>query len=92
MIIVVLDGLNQQVVKQKLTGLQWIADVSFIEQVNLQTPHYMPYLQGILGVAIRRGEIPGFKDFLLKIHPDNYLDISHENIIVSLVFDFSIFV
>ena len=71
-------------VRQKVTGLQWIADVGWIADPNLQTPRYMPYLRGTLGIAVRRGEIPGFRDFLLDIHPENDLD-SHGNIIVSLV-------
>uniref|UniRef100_A0A4W6FCP2 G-protein coupled receptors family 3 profile domain-containing protein n=1 Tax=Lates calcarifer TaxID=8187 RepID=A0A4W6FCP2_LATCA len=36
----------------------------------LQTPHLMPYLDGTLGIAIRRGEMPGLRDFLLQIRPD----------------------
>ena len=37
----------------------------------LQIPSYMPFLAGTLGIAIRRGEIPGLRDFLLRIRPDN---------------------
>ena len=48
----------------------------------LQTPDLMPYLAGTLGIAIRRGEIPGFKEFLLQIHPDLHHNNSYGNSIV----------
>lgn len=32
----------------------------------------MPFLGGTLGIAIRRGEIPGLSDFLQKLHPDQH--------------------
>ena len=73
-------------VKQNVTGLQWISDVGWTTDTNFQTPHFMPYLAGTLGVAVRRGEIAGLEDFLLKIHPDNDPDNRHENIVVSLLF------
>ena len=68
-----------------MTGLQWLASETWATYTVLQTPHFMPYLRGTLGIAIRRGEIPGLKDFLLKIHPDNDPDNSHENSIVSIL-------
>ncbi|KAG7495886.1 extracellular calcium-sensing receptor-like [Solea senegalensis] len=59
-----------EVVRQNVTGLQWIASEAWSSLDVLQTPHLMPYLGGTLGIAIRRGEIPGLSDFLLQIHPD----------------------
>uniref|UniRef100_A0A3Q2V961 G-protein coupled receptors family 3 profile domain-containing protein n=1 Tax=Haplochromis burtoni TaxID=8153 RepID=A0A3Q2V961_HAPBU len=50
--------------------------INLMEEVNegwtatagvLQTPQFMPYLGGTLGIAIRRGEIPGLREFLLQI-------------------------
>ncbi|XP_029923173.1 extracellular calcium-sensing receptor-like, partial [Myripristis murdjan] len=60
-----------QVVKQNVTGLQWIASEAWTTATRLQTPNLMPYLGGTLGIAIRRGEIPGLRDFLLRISPDS---------------------
>ena len=80
------NTINQQVVRQNVTGLQWISSDGWTTRSNVQTPHFMPYLRGTLGVALRRGEIPGLKDFLLKIHPGNDSDKSHEDNIVSLFF------
>ncbi|XP_070761763.1 extracellular calcium-sensing receptor-like [Enoplosus armatus] len=59
-----------EVVKQNVTGLQWMASEAWTAAAVLQTPHHMPYLGGTLGIAIRRGEIPGLRDFLLRIRLD----------------------
>ncbi|XP_044059715.1 extracellular calcium-sensing receptor-like isoform X3 [Siniperca chuatsi] len=59
-----------QVVRQNVTGRQWIASEAWTAAAVLQTPRLMPYLSGTLGIAIRRGEIPGLREFLLQIHPD----------------------
>ena len=79
-------------VKQNVSGLQWIATWHWAALLTvLQSPHFVhlvPYLRGTLGVAVHRGEIPGLKDFLLKIHPGNEPDNSHESTIVSLMFNF----
>uniref|UniRef100_A0A3Q1IXW3 G-protein coupled receptors family 3 profile domain-containing protein n=1 Tax=Anabas testudineus TaxID=64144 RepID=A0A3Q1IXW3_ANATE len=64
--------LMEEVVTQKVTGLQWMASEAWTSVDVLQTPEFMPYLAGTLGIAIRRGEMTGFKDFLLRIQPDQY--------------------
>ncbi|XP_061575486.1 extracellular calcium-sensing receptor-like [Cololabis saira] len=62
--------LMEEVVRQNVTGLQWMASEAWTAAAVLQTPDFMPYLSGLLGIAIRRGEIPGLKNFLLQISPD----------------------
>ncbi|XP_044059713.1 extracellular calcium-sensing receptor-like isoform X1 [Siniperca chuatsi] len=62
--------LMEEVVRQNVTGRQWIASEAWTAAAVLQTPRLMPYLSGTLGIAIRRGEIPGLREFLLQIHPD----------------------
>ncbi|XP_028276144.1 extracellular calcium-sensing receptor-like [Parambassis ranga] len=64
--------LMEEVVRQNVTGLQWMASEAWTSVDVLQTPEFMPYLGGTLGIAIRRGEIAGFKDFLLRIRPDQH--------------------
>ncbi|XP_038548425.1 extracellular calcium-sensing receptor-like [Micropterus salmoides] len=68
-----------QVVRQNVTGQQWIASEAWTAAAVLQTPRLMPYLSGTLGIAIRRGEIPGFREFLLQIHPDHNGNDSYGN-------------
>uniref|UniRef100_A0A672GX44 Extracellular calcium-sensing receptor-like n=1 Tax=Salarias fasciatus TaxID=181472 RepID=A0A672GX44_SALFA len=62
--------LMEEVVRQNVTGLQWMASEAWTAAAVLQTPRLMPYLGGSLGIAIRRGEIPGLRDFLLGTQPD----------------------
>ncbi|XP_059931728.1 extracellular calcium-sensing receptor-like isoform X2 [Gadus macrocephalus] len=63
-------NLMEEVVKQNLTGLQWMASEAWTAAKVLHTPSYMPFLAGTLGIAIRRGEIPGLRNFLLTIRPE----------------------
>ncbi|XP_041796575.1 extracellular calcium-sensing receptor-like [Chelmon rostratus] len=65
-------NLMEEVVRQNVTGLQWMASEAWTAATVLQTPHLMPYLGGTLGIAIRRGEIPGLRKFLLQIRPDQH--------------------
>ncbi|XP_044210533.1 extracellular calcium-sensing receptor-like [Thunnus albacares] len=71
--------LMEEVVKQNVTGRQWIASEAWTAGAVLQTPDLMPYLGGTLGIAIRRGEIPGLKDFLLRTRPDLHHNNSYGN-------------
>ncbi|XP_056466445.1 extracellular calcium-sensing receptor-like [Gadus chalcogrammus] len=74
--------LMEEVVKQNVTGLQWIASEAWSTAKVLHTPSYMPFLAGTLGIAIRRGEIPGLRDFLLTIRPDNDTLSTQDNTLV----------
>uniref|UniRef100_A0A3Q3GVD6 Extracellular calcium-sensing receptor-like n=2 Tax=Kryptolebias marmoratus TaxID=37003 RepID=A0A3Q3GVD6_KRYMA len=79
--------LMEQVVKQNLTGLQWIASEAWTLVDGLQTSTFMPFLRGTLGIAVRRGEMPGLKDFLLKIHPEQQNNNIDENSMVKLFWE-----
>uniref|UniRef100_A0A7N6F8L9 G-protein coupled receptors family 3 profile domain-containing protein n=1 Tax=Anabas testudineus TaxID=64144 RepID=A0A7N6F8L9_ANATE len=70
-------ALMEEVIRQNVTGLQWIASEAWASVTVLQMPDLMPYLGGTLGIAIRRGEIPGLRDFLLQIRPDLQHNSSH---------------
>ncbi|XP_059187159.1 extracellular calcium-sensing receptor-like [Centropristis striata] len=59
--------LMEEVLKQNVTDRQWIASEAWTTATALHTAHLMPYLRGTLGIAIRRGEIAGLRDFLLQI-------------------------
>ncbi|KAM9852844.1 extracellular calcium-sensing receptor-like [Aulostomus maculatus] len=71
--------LMEEVIRQNVTGRQWIASEAWIASTLLQTPRLRPYLGGTIGIAIRRGEIPGLQDFLLRIHPDLNANKTNEN-------------
>ncbi|XP_043072430.1 extracellular calcium-sensing receptor-like [Puntigrus tetrazona] len=63
--------LMDEVVLQNLTGRQWIASEAWATAPVFQTPRFLPFLRGTLGIAIRHGEILGLKEFLLNLHPSN---------------------
>ncbi|XP_030257262.1 LOW QUALITY PROTEIN: extracellular calcium-sensing receptor-like [Sparus aurata] len=82
-------NLMEEVVRQNVTGLQWMASEAWTASTVLQTPDFMAYLAGTLGIAIRRGEIPGFKEFLLQIHPDLHHNSGYRNSMVSQFWEFT---
>ncbi|KAM9358873.1 extracellular calcium-sensing receptor-like [Symphorus nematophorus] len=65
-------NLMEEVVRQNVTDLQWMTSEAWSAATMLQAPHLMPYLAGTLGIAIRRGEIAGLREFLLQIRPDHH--------------------
>ena len=71
-------------VRQNVTGLQWMASEAWTSAAVLQTPDLRLYLGGTLGIAIRRGEIPGLWDFLLRIRPDREDNTNNGNSMVRL--------
>uniref|UniRef100_A0AAZ1XGR2 G-protein coupled receptors family 3 profile domain-containing protein n=2 Tax=Oreochromis aureus TaxID=47969 RepID=A0AAZ1XGR2_OREAU len=76
-------NLMEEVAKQNVTGLQWLASEGWTATgAVLQTPKFMPYLGGTLGIAIRRGEIPGLREFLLQIRPDLHHNNNYGNSMV----------
>nr|XP_040034245.1 extracellular calcium-sensing receptor-like [Gasterosteus aculeatus aculeatus] len=82
-------NLMEEVVRQNVTDLQWMASEAWIAATVLQTPKLMPYIGGTLGIAIRRGEIPGFRDFLLQIRPDLQHNNSYGNSMVNLFWEYT---
>lgn len=58
--------------QKNVTGIQWIASEAWTLIDGLHISAFMPYLGGTLGIAIRRGKIPGLRDFLLKLHPKQH--------------------
>ncbi|KAE8295149.1 Extracellular calcium-sensing receptor [Larimichthys crocea] len=79
-------NLMEEVVRQNVTGLQWIASEAWIAATIFQTSRLIPHLAGTLGIAIRRGELPGLRDFLLQIRPDLH---GNENSLVKLFWEYT---
>ncbi|KAG1927332.1 extracellular calcium-sensing receptor [Pimephales promelas] len=63
--------LLDDLVLQNITGRQWIASEAWATSLVHHTPRLLPFLRGTLGIAIRRGEIQGLHEFLLRLHPSN---------------------
>ncbi|XP_034556363.1 extracellular calcium-sensing receptor-like [Notolabrus celidotus] len=81
--------LMDKVVEQNVTGLQWIASESWTLFAKLQTPRLMPYLGGTLGIAIRRGEIPGLREFLQHTRPELHDNRSDDNSIARQFWEYT---
>ncbi|KAI5611330.1 extracellular calcium-sensing receptor [Silurus asotus] len=62
--------LMDEVSLRNVTGKQWIASEAWATSPIFLTPRLLPFLGGTLGIAIRRGEIAGLRDFLLRLRPD----------------------
>ncbi|KAJ8332214.1 hypothetical protein SKAU_G00428220 [Synaphobranchus kaupii] len=62
--------LAKEIALQNLTGRQWIASEAWATSTISLAPEILPFLGGTLGIAIRRGDIPGLLDFLLSLRPD----------------------
>uniref|UniRef100_A0A3Q3KF89 G-protein coupled receptors family 3 profile domain-containing protein n=1 Tax=Monopterus albus TaxID=43700 RepID=A0A3Q3KF89_MONAL len=88
-VVIVFAPKNHMVVKKNVTGLQWMASEAWTLVDGLHTPAFMPYLGGTLGIAVRRGEIPGLRDFLLQIRPDLHQNNSYANNLVNQFWEYT---
>ncbi|KAA0714814.1 Extracellular calcium-sensing receptor [Triplophysa tibetana] len=61
-----------EALSQNLTGIQWLASEAWITAAVLSTPEFHSILQGSMGYAIRKADIPGLQSFLLRLHPSKY--------------------
>uniref|UniRef100_A0A672G5A1 Extracellular calcium-sensing receptor-like n=1 Tax=Salarias fasciatus TaxID=181472 RepID=A0A672G5A1_SALFA len=65
-------ALFDEVLRTGLTGIQWLASEAWSTAAVLSTPQkYHKILQGSMGFAIRRADIPGLQDFLLRLKPSS---------------------
>ncbi|NP_001077346.1 olfactory receptor CQ19 precursor [Danio rerio] len=63
--------LIDELVLQNMTDRQWIASEAWATSFVHHSPRLLPFLKGTLGIAIRRGEIQGLYEFLLRLQPTN---------------------
>ncbi|XP_039596704.1 extracellular calcium-sensing receptor-like [Polypterus senegalus] len=61
--------LSAEIIRQNVTGRQWIASEAWSTSNILATNENFPSFGGTIGIAIRRGEIPELENFLLQIQP-----------------------
>ncbi|XP_030236336.1 extracellular calcium-sensing receptor-like isoform X1 [Gadus morhua] len=64
-----MDILIEEAVRQNLTGLQWVGSESWITAGHLATQRNTAILTGSLGFTIRKSNISGLKEFLLRVSP-----------------------
>ncbi|XP_069053822.1 extracellular calcium-sensing receptor-like [Lepisosteus oculatus] len=61
--------LAEEIVRQEIRGRQWIASEAWTASPVFHTKELLPYLGGTIGIAVRRGEVPGLEQYLLQIYP-----------------------
>ncbi|XP_043915154.1 extracellular calcium-sensing receptor-like [Protopterus annectens] len=59
----------------------WISSPMFFQK------DYFSILDGTIGFMVRRGEMPGFKEYLFALHPSSHLDYPYANIFWESVFN-----
>ncbi|XP_075891866.1 extracellular calcium-sensing receptor-like [Nelusetta ayraudi] len=59
-----------EVVKQNITGIQWIASEGWITATRPSTPEMYRAFGGVLGFVVQKMAIPKLKPFLADISPD----------------------
>ncbi|XP_067850670.1 extracellular calcium-sensing receptor-like [Heptranchias perlo] len=64
--------LIKEIMQQNVTGIQWIGSEAWAATLVVPAEESKRYLSGTIGIAIRKVDIPGLKDFLMQIHPSVY--------------------
>ncbi|XP_064408882.1 extracellular calcium-sensing receptor-like [Latimeria chalumnae] len=70
--------LMEEVNQHNVTGKIWMTTESTSTSISLFSSHLVRTLAGAIGIALHRGNIPGFRDFLLNLHPFK----THNNIYI----------
>ncbi|KAJ7324677.1 hypothetical protein JRQ81_017697 [Phrynocephalus forsythii] len=61
--------LMEELIIGNISAKTWIASEAWVTSALIARPEYFPVLGGTIGFAVKRGEIPGLKEFLQDIHP-----------------------
>ncbi|XP_067897667.1 extracellular calcium-sensing receptor-like [Heterodontus francisci] len=64
--------LVKEIVRQNFTDIQWIGSEAWAATSVLTSEESYRFFSGKIGIAIRKVDIPGLKDFLMQIHPSQY--------------------
>ncbi|XP_069072143.1 extracellular calcium-sensing receptor-like [Pleurodeles waltl] len=58
--------------QQNMTGKVWVASEGWATSSSFPSSVFGNTMSEIIGLTVHAGAIPGFQDFLLKVHPSNY--------------------
>ncbi|XP_014353599.2 extracellular calcium-sensing receptor-like [Latimeria chalumnae] len=61
-----------ELVRQNITGKVWLASDGLSTETYFSKKEYVRTLSGAIGLTSRKGEIPGFQEYLTSIHPSKH--------------------
>ncbi|XP_064158606.1 extracellular calcium-sensing receptor-like [Anguilla rostrata] len=64
--------LFKEYMDQNITGIQWIASEAWVTASVFTGREFYPFLGGTIGFAVRQGQIPGLRDYLINVNPLKY--------------------
>ncbi|XP_047646982.1 extracellular calcium-sensing receptor isoform X2 [Phacochoerus africanus] len=64
-----LEPLIKEIVRRNITGKIWLASEAWASSSLIAMPEYFHVVGGTIGFALKAGQIPGFREFLQKVHP-----------------------
>uniref|UniRef100_A0A8C5YIM3 Extracellular calcium-sensing receptor n=1 Tax=Microcebus murinus TaxID=30608 RepID=A0A8C5YIM3_MICMU len=64
-----LEPLIKEIVRRNITGRIWLASEAWASSSLIAMPEYFHVVGGTIGFALKAGQIPGFREFLEKVHP-----------------------
>nr|ADE74974.1 extracellular calcium-sensing receptor [Callorhinchus milii] len=69
-----LEPIIQEIVRRNITGRIWLASEAWASSSLIAKPEYFHVVGGTIGFALRAGHIPGFYEFLQRVHPSRSSD------------------
>ncbi|KAJ6658321.1 hypothetical protein lerEdw1_020593 [Lerista edwardsae] len=64
-----LEPLIKEIVTRNITGRIWLGSEAWASSSLIAMPEFFHVMGGTIGFALKSGQIPGFRDFLQKVHP-----------------------
>nr|XP_028587193.1 vomeronasal type-2 receptor 1-like [Podarcis muralis] len=61
--------LLEEMMVSNISSKTWIASEAWVTSALIARPEYFPLLGGAIGFGVRKGDIPGLKEFLLDVRP-----------------------
>uniref|UniRef100_H2ZX37 G-protein coupled receptors family 3 profile domain-containing protein n=1 Tax=Latimeria chalumnae TaxID=7897 RepID=H2ZX37_LATCH len=62
----------EEIVRQNISGKVWISSEGWTISFFFAKKNYLRTLSGTIGIMNRKGDIPGFQEYLFHIRPSNY--------------------
>ncbi|NXD21655.1 CASR protein, partial [Spelaeornis formosus] len=64
-----LEPLIKEIVRKNITGKIWLASEAWASSSLIAMPEFFRVIGSTIGFALKAGQIPGFREFLQKVHP-----------------------